>query len=106
MSTTISPAQQVLRAIALVALVMGGWFAIMIVMPLVGPGGRDVAVVGEQAQAVNAIVAAGGRVVDVRRGATLARSDRPGFVLALYAAGAPLVIEGRIAAGCFAKAGA
>ena len=106
MSTTISPAQQVLRAIALVALVMGSWFFIMIAMPFVGPSGRDVAVVGEQARAVNAIVAAGGRVVDVRRGATLARSDRPGFVLALYAAGAPLVIEGRIAAGCFAKAGA
>lgn len=106
MSTTISPIQQLLRAIALVALVMGGWFAIMIVMPLVGPGGRDVAVVGSEARAVNAIVAAGGRIVDVRRGATLARSDKPGFVMALYAAGAPLVIEGRIAAGCFAKAGA
>ena len=103
MSTTISPAQQILRAITLVALVMGGWFAIMVVMPFVGPNGRDVAVVGNEARAVNAIVAAGGRVVDVRRGATIARSDRSGFVLALYAAGAPLVIEGRIASGCFAK---
>jgi hypothetical protein len=106
MSMTISPVQQMLRAIALVALVMGGWLIIMIAMPFVGPGGRDVAVVADRARALNAIVVAGGRVVDVRRGATLARSDKPGFVLALYAAGAPLVIEGRIAAGCFAKAGA
>jgi hypothetical protein len=98
--------QQVLRAIALVALVLGGWFAIMVAMPFVGPSGRDVAVVGDEARAMKVIVAAGGRVVDVRRGATLARSDKPGLVLALYAAGAPLVIEGRIAAGCFAKAGA
>jgi hypothetical protein len=98
--------QQILRAIALVALVMGLWLLIMMAMPLVGPAGRDVAVVGDEARAVNAIVAAGGRVVDVRRGATLARSGRPDFVFALYAAGAPLVIEGRIAAGCFAKAGA
>jgi hypothetical protein len=103
---TLSPVQQILRAIALVALAMGGWLTIMIAMPFVGPSGRDVAVVGGEARAVKAIIAAGGRVVDVRRGATLARSDKSGFVLALYASGAPLVIEGRIAAGCFAKAGA
>ena len=103
---TISPVQQILRAIALVALVMGCWLIIMMAMPFVGPSGRDVAVVGDEARGVKAIVAAGGRVIDVRRGATLARSDKPGFVLRLYASGAPLVIEGRIAAGCFAKAGA
>jgi hypothetical protein len=106
MSTIISPAQQILRAIALVALVMGCWLIIMLAMPFIGPSGRDVAVVASEARAVKAIIAAGGRVVDVRRGATIARSDKPGFVLALYVAGAPLVIEGRIAAGCFAKAGA
>ena len=106
MSTTISALQQILRAIALVALVMSGWFTVMIAMPFVGPSGRDVAVVADRTRAVNAIIAAGGRIVDVRQGATIARSDKPGFVLALYAAGAPLVIEGRIAAGCFAKAGA
>jgi hypothetical protein len=101
-----TPVQQVFRAIALIALVIGGWLIVMMAMPFVGPSGRDVAVVGNEAQAVKAIITAGGRVVDVRRGATLARSDKPGFIFALYAAGAPLVIEGRIAAGCFAKAGA
>jgi hypothetical protein len=98
--------KQAARAAALVALVLGGWTAIMVAMPFVGPAGRDVAVVGNVPRAIDAIHAAGGEIVGLRRGATLARSDRPGFVRALYAAGAPLVIEGRIAAGCFAKKGA
>jgi hypothetical protein len=91
---------------ARVALVLGLWCAVLLAMPFVGPRGRQVAVVGRGARAVRIIAAAGGRVVEVRRGATLAWSDRPGFVAALYVAGAPAVIEGRIAAGCFAKAGA
>lgn len=94
------------RRVAQVALVLGAWMLVMVAMPFVGPAGRQVAVVGDGPTAVRAIVAAGGRVVQVRRGATLARGDGPGFVGALYAAGAPLVIEGRIAAGCFATTGA
>ena len=97
---------RIARAAARVALVLGAWTLIMVAMPFVGPGGRQVAVTGDRAAAVRTIAAAGGRVVEVRRGATLARSDNPGFVWALYVAGAPLVIEGRIAAGCFAKEGA
>lgn len=98
--------ERTLRIAARVALVLGGWIAIMLAMPFVGPAGRQLAVVGEGNRAVKAITAAGGQVIEVRRGATLARSDRPGFARALYAAGAPLVLEGRIAGGCFAKAGA
>lgn len=95
------------RWIALAALVLAAWAAIMLAMPFMGPSGRDVAVVGDAAAAVRAIRAADGAVIDVRRGAVIARATRPGFVASLYAAGAPLVIEGRIAAGCFpAKAGA
>ncbi|MHA6723160.1 hypothetical protein [Sphingomonas sp. RS2018] len=94
------------RGAALVALVLGVWTSVMIAMPFVGPAGRQVAVIGEGAAAVRTIVAAGGTVVEVRPGATLARSANPGFVAGLYAEGAPLVIEGRVAAGCFAKAGA
>lgn len=97
---------RIARGIALVALVLGLWTLVLVAMPFVGPAGRQVAVVADGATAVRIIVAAGGRVVEVRHGATLARSDRPGFARALYAAGAPLVIEGRIGAGCFAKAGA
>lgn len=104
MSTIIRP---LLRWLALAALVLAAWAGIMIAMPFVGPSGRDVAVVGDAAAAVRAIRAADGAVIDVRRGAVIARATHAGFVRALYAAGAPLVIEGRIAAGCFpAKAGA
>lgn len=88
------------RWTALAALVLLGWVAIMLALPFIGSG-RQVAVVGNGAAAVRTIIAAGGSVVEVRRGATLARSDRAGFVAALYSHGAPLVIEGRIAAGCF-----
>lgn len=94
------------RGVAQAALVLLAWTAILAAMPFFGPAGRQVAVVGDGAAAIRAIAAAGGSVVEVRRGATLARSDSPGFVGALYAAGAPLVIEGRIAGGCSAKKGA
>ena len=95
-----------LRFSALLALVLAAWALIMLGLPVVGPAGRLVAVVGNEGRAVRAIAAAGGRVVEVRRGATLARGDRAGFVAALYAAGAPLVIEGRVAAGCLPTKGA
>lgn len=99
--------QSITRWLALATLVLAVWAAIMVAMPFIGPGGRDVAVVGDAAAAVRAIRAVDGAIIDVRRGAVIARATRPGFVRALYAAGAPLVIEGRIAAGCFpAKAGA
>ena len=98
--------RRIVRAAALVALVLGVWTAILLAMPFVGPTGREVAVIGDGNRAVRIVAAAGGQVVEARRGATLARSDGPGFVRALYAAGAPLVIEGRIAGGCFAKKGA
>ena len=94
---------RVARGAGLVAAVLAAWAAIMVAMPFVGPAGRQVAVVGERGAAVRAIVAAGGLVVESRRGATIARSDRRGFVAALYRNGAPLVIEGRIAAGCFSR---
>ena len=80
---------------ALIALLC--WLAIMIAMPFLGPSGRQVAVVGDSNRAIRIIAAAGGKVVEVRRGAVLARAGPA----ALYRAGAWLVIEGRIAAGCF-----
>ena len=94
------------RAAVHVALVLLFWSSVMLAMPLIGPAGRQVAVVGDASMAVRAIVAAGGQVGEVRRGATLARARDPGFVRRLYANGAWAVVEGRIAGGCFAKAGA
>ena len=85
------------------ALVLAAWALVMVAIPFLGPPGRQVAVVGDTAQAFRTIAAAGGQVVEARRGAVLARSDRPGFARRLYRAGAPLVLEGRIAAGCLGK---
>ena len=92
------------KAAGLMALVLSGWATIMVAMPFVGPAGRQVAVVGDQPGAAKAILAAGGMIVETRRGAILARSDRPDFVAELYANGARLVVEGRVGAGCFRPA--
>lgn len=85
------------------AVALSVWAAILVAMPFVGPAGRQVAVVGDQARAVRAIAAAGGSVVELRRGAVLARSADPHFPSRLYASGARLVLEGRIGAGCFSR---
>jgi hypothetical protein len=91
----------IIRRALYVVLALAGWCAIMLAMPFVGPAGREVAVVGDPARAVRIVAAAGGEVVEVRRGAVLAHASPA----ALYRNGAWLVIEGRIAAGCF-QAGA
>ena len=99
--------ERALRAGAGIVLALAVWAAILVALPFVGPSGRQVAVVGDPSSAVRSILAAGGRVVEVRSRVTLARSDRGGFAAALYRAGAPLVLEGRVAGGCAsAKAGA
>lgn len=85
------------------ALVLAAWALVMVAIPFLGPSGRQVAVIGDTAQAFRIIAAAGGQVVEARRGAVLARSGRPGFARRLYRAGAPMVLEGRIAAGCFGR---
>ncbi|MBZ6381276.1 hypothetical protein [Sphingomonas sanguinis] len=90
--------ERALRFTAQAALVLGLWVGVMIAMPFIGPAGRQVAVVGDGARAVRIVAEAGGQVVEVRHGATLARSDAPDFVRRLYALGAPAVIEGRCTA--------
>jgi hypothetical protein len=94
---------RIARGAGAVMLVLAGWAAVMLVLPFVGPTGRQVAVVGPPSAAVRSVLAAGGLIVEVRQGVVLARSDRPGFAAALYRAGAPLVLEGRLAAGCGAS---
>jgi hypothetical protein len=86
------------------ALALAGWAAVMLAMPFFGPPGRPVAVVGDSSAAIRAISRAGGEIVEVRRGAVIARADPA----ALYRAGAWLVVEARLAGGCGggAKAGA
>lgn len=103
MYTTI---RRIVATAAQLLLVLGAWFAVLLAMPFVGPVGRQVAVIGDSSAAVRIIAAAGGRIVEVRRGATLARGGDPDFVRRLYANGARAVVEGRIGAGCFATKGA
>jgi hypothetical protein len=86
-------------------LVLAGWAAIMLGLPLVGPSGRLVAVVGEPAVAATAVRRAGGRIVEIRGGVVLARSKGRDFAWRLYRSGASMVLEGRVAAGCLALAG-
>lgn len=102
MSTII---ERLARAAAIAGLIAGLWSLVMIALPFVGPSGRTVAVVGDPSQAVRAVLAAGGSVVEARGRVVLARPGGPGFAAALYAEGAPLVLEGRIAAGCLSLAG-
>jgi hypothetical protein len=92
-----SPGPWIARGLLQAAIALLCWLAIMVAMPFVGPSGRQVAVVGDPDRAVRIVAAAGGEVIEVRRGAVLARANPA----ALYRAGAWLVIEGRIAAGCF-----
>lgn len=94
MSMTI---RQLLQFAAGAMLAVGAWGAVLVALPFLGGPGRQVAVVADPA----AVVAAGGQLIDVRGGVVLARSDQPGFAAALYRQGARLVVEGRIAGGCF-----
>lgn len=92
---------RLLRWVRWASIVLLALAAIMVAIPFVGPSGRRVAVVGDASHAVRVITAAGGQVLEVRQGAVLTIADRPGFVANLYRAGAPLVLEGRIAASYF-----
>lgn len=92
----------IIKRLGQAALALAGWAAIMLAMPFFGPEGRDVAVIGEVHAAVRAVVNSGGRVIGIRNGVVVARADPA----ALYRAGAGLVLEGRLAAGCGAAASA
>lgn len=84
------------RIVGYAALALLGWAAIMLALPLVGAAGRNFAVVGP----VQAVIASGGRIVEVRRGTVIARGSDIGFARRLYAHGARLVLESRAGLGC------
>jgi hypothetical protein len=93
-----------LKHLGYAALALAVWATIMLALPFFGPSDRQVAVVGDSSAAIRAISRAGGEIVEVRRGAVIARADPA----ALYRAGAWLVVEARLAGGCggAARAGA
>jgi len=106
MSTTTEPPlrRRALAWAGRAALVLAGWAVIVLALPFVGPPGRLTAVVGEPGLAVAAVGRAGGRIVEIRGNVVLARAPDGGFAGRLYRAGAPLVLEGRVAAGCLGLA--
>ena len=75
-----------------VPLGLATWALIAIVVTLFPPAGRPVAVyaLGGPAAALDAVIAAGGAVLEVRNNLVVAVSDDPGFVPRLYSEG-PLV---------------
>ena len=90
-----------LRRIAgTVALVACGWLAVVIALTFGSAPGKSMAIVGPPSQALAIIAKANGRVLAANDYVTFARSDDPGFVARLYAAGALLVLDAEQAGGC------
>ena len=93
--------QRRLRRIAgVVALVAGGWLAVVIALTFGSAPGKSMAIIGPPAQALAVIAKANGRVLAASDYVTFARSDDAGFVTRLYAAGALLVLDAEQAGGC------
>ena len=82
------------------ALVVFGWLAVVIALTFGSAPGKSMAIVGPPAQALAIIAKANGRVLAAGDYVTFARSDDPGFVARLYAAGAFLVLDAEQAGGC------
>jgi hypothetical protein len=88
------------RIVGAIALVVFGWFAVVIALTFGSPPGKSMAIVGPPSQALAAIAKANGRVLASNDYFTVARSDDAGFVVRLYAAGALLVLDAEQAGGC------
>ena len=83
-----------------IALVTGGWLAIVVALTFGSAPGKSMAIVGPASQAMAAIARANGRILASNGFVTIARSDDSGFVARLYAAGALLVLDAEQAGGC------
>lgn len=81
------------------ALLIVGWLALLIALTFITPQ-KSIAVIGPQARAIAAVVQANGRILMSYDYVTIARSEQPGFVGRLYAAGAWLVLDADQAGGC------
>ena len=88
------------RIAGAIALVAGGWFAVVVALTFGSAPGKSMAVVGPQSLALAVIAKANGRILASNDYVTIARSDDAGFVARLYAAGALLVLDAEQAGGC------
>jgi hypothetical protein len=90
-----------LRRIAgAIALVVCGWLAVVIALTFGSAPGKSMAVIGPPSQTLAVIAKANGRILAASDYVTIARSEEPGFVARLYAAGALLVLDAEQAGGC------
>jgi hypothetical protein len=88
------------RIAGAIALVIGGWLAVVVALTFGSAPGKSMAVIGPPSQTLTAIARANGRILASNGYFTIARSDDAGFVARLYAAGALLVLDAEQAGGC------
>jgi hypothetical protein len=88
------------RIAGAIALVTGGWLAVVVALTFGSASGKSMAVIGPPSQTLTAIARANGRILASNDYFTIARSDDAGFVARLYAAGALLVLDAEQAGGC------
>jgi hypothetical protein len=88
------------RIAGAIALVVGGWLAVVVALTFGSPPGKSMAIIGPPSQALAAVASANGRIHASSDYITIARSDDAGFVAHLYAAGALLVLDAEQAGGC------
>lgn len=88
------------RIAGAIALVIVGWFAVVVTLTFGSAPGKSMAIVGPPSQALAAISRANGRILTSNDYFTIARSEDAGFVARLYAAGALLVLDAEQAGGC------
>ena len=89
-----------LRVASAIALVVCGWLTLVLGLAFAAGSDRSIAIIGPQAQAIAAVVKAKGHILVAYDYVTIARSEEPGFVGRLYAAGALLVLDADQAGGC------
>jgi hypothetical protein len=92
--------QSIGRITGAIALVTGGWLAVVVALTFGSPPGKSMAIIGPPSQALAAVARANGRILASSDYVTIARSDDAGFVAQLYAAGALLVLDAEQAGGC------
>jgi hypothetical protein len=88
------------RIAGAIALVIVGWLAVVVALTFGSAPGKSMAIIGQQSQALAAIIRANGSILASNDYVTIARSDDAGFVARLYAAGALLVLDAEQAGGC------
>jgi hypothetical protein len=88
------------RIAGAIALVAGGWLAVVVALTFASAPGKSMAIIGPPSHALAAVARANGHILTSNDYVTIARSDDSGFVARLYAAGALLVLDAEQAGGC------